>query len=152
MTTEQNQSLAGHVVVVTGAAQGIGAGIVEAVLEGGGSAVLLDLDQVKAEETAAKLDPGGERTLALAADVTNEAAVEAASASILKRFGKVDGWVNNAGIVQMMAAEKYSAEEWDREFAVNVRGVMTGARAAFRLMNQRGGSIVNIASNAGKVG
>jgi meso-butanediol dehydrogenase/(S,S)-butanediol dehydrogenase/diacetyl reductase len=148
----ENKMLAGRVVVVTGAAQGIGAGIVESVLESGGNVALLDLNGAKAAETAARLDPSGSRTLSAAADVTSEAAVEAATASIIKRFGKVDGWVNNAGIVQMMAAEKYSESDWDREFAVNVRGVMTGCLAAFRVMNGKGGSIVNIASNAGKVG
>lgn len=152
MADHSQQSLGGHFVVVTGAAQGIGAGIAEAILGAGGSVGLVDLDQGRAAETALRLDPGGKRTISLRADVSDERSVEAAAASAIKRFGKINGWVNNAGIVQMMPAEDMTPADWDREFAINARGVMIGAQAAFRAMRESGGSIVNIASNAGKVG
>jgi len=144
--------LDGHIVVVTGAAQGIGAGIAEAILAAGGSVALIDLDQAKAAEAASRLDPGGKRSVALQADVSDARSVETAAAATAKRFGRINGWVNNAGIVQMMPAEDMTPADWDREFAINARGVMIGAQAAFRAMREGGGSIVNIASNAGKVG
>lgn len=145
-------ALSGRVVVVTGAARGIGAGIVEAVLAGGGKVALIDLDRLAAEAAAGQLDPGGASTLALAGDVTDPASLAEAADAAAKRLGPLSGWVNNAGIVQMMPATDYSPAAWDREFAVNVAGVMNGAQAAYRAFAGTGGTIVNIASNAGKVG
>jgi NAD(P)-dependent dehydrogenase (short-subunit alcohol dehydrogenase family) len=145
-------ALAGRAVAVTGAARGIGAGIVAAVLEAGGNAVLLDLDPATATATAATLDPGGARTLALAADVTDAATLAVAASAAVGRFGGLHGWVNNAGIVRMGPAEAMTAEGWDLEFRVNARGVLLGAQAAFQAFGGRGGAIVNVASNAGKVG
>jgi meso-butanediol dehydrogenase/(S,S)-butanediol dehydrogenase/diacetyl reductase len=139
-------------VAVTGAARGIGAGIAEAVLESGGSVVLLDLDREAAVATARMLDPAGTRTLAVVADVTDGASLDAAAAEAAARFSALHGWVNNAGIVRMAPAEALTADGWDLEFRVNTRGTFLGAQAAFRAFGGRGGAIVNIASNAGKVG
>jgi NAD(P)-dependent dehydrogenase (short-subunit alcohol dehydrogenase family) len=145
-------ALARRVVAVTGAARGIGAGIVEAILDAGGSVALIDLALKASEETAGRLDPSGKRVLALAADVTDPAAMHRTASAAVERFGKLDGWVNNAGIVQMLPATDYSPETWSREFSVNVQGVVNGAQAACRAFGKNGGAIVNIASNAGKVG
>jgi NAD(P)-dependent dehydrogenase (short-subunit alcohol dehydrogenase family) len=145
-------ALAGRVVAVTGAARGIGAGIVEAMLEAGGSAVLIDLDRAGATDTAGQLDPAGENTFVAAADVTDQASLQSACEAAVARFGALDGFVNNAGIVRMGPAESITAEGWDLEFKVNARGVLLGAQAAHRAFAGRGGAIVNIASNAGKVG
>jgi meso-butanediol dehydrogenase/(S,S)-butanediol dehydrogenase/diacetyl reductase len=147
-----SDALAGHAVVVTGAARGIGAGIVEAILAAGGRVALVDLDRRAAEAAAHTLDPGGERTLPLAGNVTDPASLAAAADAAARRLGPLSGWVNNAGIVQMIPATDYSPDKWDREFQVNVAGVMNGAQAAYRAFAGKGGAIVNIASNAGKVG
>jgi NAD(P)-dependent dehydrogenase (short-subunit alcohol dehydrogenase family) len=152
MSILSNMGLTGRAIVVTGAARGIGAGIVEAILEAGGSAALLDLDETAAAETARRLDPDGGRTLADGADVTDAASLDRAAAAAVERFGELQGWVNNAGIVRMGSAEAMSADGWDREFKVNAGGVMLGSQAAFRAFAGNGGAIVNIASNAGKVG
>jgi meso-butanediol dehydrogenase/(S,S)-butanediol dehydrogenase/diacetyl reductase len=147
-----NQALAGRAVVVTGAARGIGAGIVEAILAAGGKVALVDLDRRAGEAAAEGLDPGGERTMALAGDVTEPASLADAAEAAGKRLGALSGWVNNAGIVQMIPATEYSPQKWEREFRVNVAGVMNGAQAAYQAFAGKGGAIVNIASNAGKVG
>lgn len=152
MTTIADTALTGKVVVVTGAARGIGAGIVEAILDAGGSVALVDLDLGAVEDTARRLDPGGARTLPIAGDVTDVSSMHRAAATATDHFAQVHGWVNNAGIVQMLPAVDYSPETWSREFSVNVQGVMNGAQAACRAFGDRGGAIVNIASNAGKVG
>jgi meso-butanediol dehydrogenase/(S,S)-butanediol dehydrogenase/diacetyl reductase len=152
MTILSDEALADRAVVVTGAARGIGAGIVQAILAAGGRVALIDLDADAARATATQLDPHGGRTLALAGDVTNPVTLPAAVAAATKKLGPLSGWVNNAGIVQMIPATEYSPEKWDREFAVNVAGVMNGAQAAYRAFAGKGGAIVNIASNAGKVG
>jgi len=152
VTAFADTALAGRAVVVTGAARGIGAGIVAAILEAGGTAALLDLDRAASEATAGQLDPAGARTLALAADVTDAASVARATEAAVARFGHIWGWVNNAGIVRMAPAAAIAPADFDREFAVNARGVLIGAQAAYRAFAGKGGAIVNIASNAGKVG
>src|SRR6185312_15205207 len=152
MSILASDALAGRAIVVTGAARGIGAGIVQAILAAGGKVALIDLDVAAARATAAEFDPEGERTLPLSGDVTNPVTLAAAVAAATKKLGPLSGWVNNAGIVQMIPATEFSPEKWDREFAVNVAGVMNGAQAAYRAFADRGGAIVNIASNAGKVG
>ena len=152
MTPLADSALTGRTVVVTGAARGIGAGIVEAILEAGGSVVLLDLDLTATEATARGLDPAGARTLALAADVTDPVSVARAAEAAMGHFGHFWGWVNNAGIVKMAPAATIAPDDFDSEFAVNARGVLIGAQAAYRAFAGKGGAIVNIASNAGKVG
>jgi NAD(P)-dependent dehydrogenase (short-subunit alcohol dehydrogenase family) len=151
MTALSDQALAGRVIVVTGAARGIGAGIVEATLAAGASVALLDRNEAAANETALRLDPSAKRVLALSADVTKpESLADAVRAAA--RLGPIDGWVNNAGIVQMISASEVTPDAWRREFDVNVGGVVNGAQAARLAFAGRGGAIVNIASNAGKVG
>lgn len=151
MPALSERALEGRVVVVTGAARGIGAGIAEAALAAGGAVALLDRDEAAVRDTARRLDGSGKRALAVGADVTDPASLTEAAA-IAARLGAISGWVNNAGIVQMIAAGDVTPEAWRREFEVNVGGVMNGAQAARRAFAGNGGAIVNIASNAGKVG
>jgi meso-butanediol dehydrogenase/(S,S)-butanediol dehydrogenase/diacetyl reductase len=151
MSALADKALAGRVIVVTGAARGIGAGIAEAALAAGAAVALLDSNEAAARETALRLDPKATRTLAVGADVTKPASL-ADAAGAAERLGPIGGWANNAGIVQMIAASEVTPEAWRREFDVNVGGVMNGAQAARRAFAGRGGAIVNIASNAGKVG
>jgi NAD(P)-dependent dehydrogenase (short-subunit alcohol dehydrogenase family) len=152
MAALSNRALDGRVVAVTGAARGIGAGIAEAALAAGARVALIDRDEATARETARRLDSSGKRTLAFGADVTDPASLAEAAAAAAARLGALSGWVNNAGIVQMIAASDLTAEAWRREFEVNAGGVMNGAQAARRAFAGHGGAIVNIASNAGKVG
>jgi meso-butanediol dehydrogenase/(S,S)-butanediol dehydrogenase/diacetyl reductase len=152
VTPLADSALAGRAVVVTGAARGIGAAIVEAVVEAGGSVALLDLDQAATEATARRLDPPGARALGLTADVTKADSVARAADAAVARFGQLWGWVNNAGIVRMAPAAAIAPDDFALELGVNARGVLIGAQAAYRAFAGRGGAIVNIASNAGKVG
>ena len=151
MAALSNRALDGRVLAVTGAARGIGAGIAEAALAAGARVALIDRDEATARETARRLDSSGRRALAIGADVTDPASL-ADAATAAARLGVLSGWVNNAGIVQMIAASDLTAETWRREFEVNAGGVMNGAQAARRAFAGHGGAIVNIASNAGKVG
>jgi meso-butanediol dehydrogenase/(S,S)-butanediol dehydrogenase/diacetyl reductase len=152
MTPLADSALSGRAVAVTGAARGIGAAIVEAILEAGGSVALLDLDRAATEAMARRLDPSGGRTLPLLADVTDADSVGRAAEATVARFGHLSGWVNNAGIVKMAPAAAIAPDDFDWELRVNARGVLIGAQAAYRAFAGKGGAIVNIASNAGKVG
>lgn len=132
---------------ITGAARGIGAEIVKAALAAG--------DQVVA--TGRNLAPieaaFGDRVLALALDVTNNAqALEAVEASV-KRFGRIDILVNNAGYGQLGAFEENAAEDIERQYATNVFGLMHVTRAVLPVMRQqRAGHIFNLSSIGGVVG
>jgi NAD(P)-dependent dehydrogenase (short-subunit alcohol dehydrogenase family) len=151
MSTLSERALDGRVVLVTGAARGIGAGIVEAALAAGARVALIDCDEATARETARRLDSSGKRALAVGADVTNPVSLAEAAAAATQ-LGVIRGWVNNAGVVQMTAASDLTSEAWRREFEVNVGGVVNGAQAARLAFAGKGGAIVNLASNAGKVG
>lgn len=139
-----------RVVAVTGGAGGIASGIAQAILDAGGRVGLMDLDRGKVEAAAAALG-AGDRVAAFVADVTDPDGIDAAMKSLRDRFGGLHGLVNNAGIVRLGPAEEMTAQGIDVEMAVNVKGVLLTAQAAARHFGD-GGAIVNIASNAGKVG
>ncbi len=156
-------NLENKVILITGAGRGLGRGIAQAVAEAGARVVLTDLGAESVEQTATFIDPGGERSLALAADVTDEGATERAFDRAIERFGRPDGLVNNAGVLAMGNALEAPAEDLSRQLAVNVEGLFSCCRIAARRMIDQAtsrsrpsgataGAIVNIASNAGKVG
>ncbi len=146
--------LTDQVILITGAARGIGRGAARAVLEAGARAVLTDLEPASAEAAAAHVDPAGDRTVALAADVTDERAVARAIEAGVRRFGRLDGLVASAGVLAMGGARDAPLEGFDRQLEVNLRGLYVACRAAAERMIAQGsgGAIVNVASNAGKVG
>jgi NAD(P)-dependent dehydrogenase (short-subunit alcohol dehydrogenase family) len=145
--------LADRVVAVTGAAGGIGEGIARVLLEEGARVSLWDLSADRTGDVAARVDEDGRRSLAVAADVTDERAVQAAVDATVERFGALDGLVNNAGTITMNAAWDATADEWRRHLEVNVTGSFVCAQAVGRHMRASGGGrIVNVSSNAGKAG
>jgi len=145
-------SLDGRVIAVTGGAGGIGQGIARAIVEAGGRAGLIDLHGNRVEKAAQTADPSGKTIIGLAADVTDRASMDAALNALREHFGRFDGLVNNAGIVRLGPATEMKPADFDAEYAVNVKGVLVAAQAAAALMAGKGGAIVNVASNAGKVG
>lgn len=145
--------LDGRVYIVTGAAGGIGEGITQAILEEGGRVALMDLDLDRAGGVAAEVDPGGNSTKAIRGDVTSTEDVDAVVAGALDCFGRLDGAVNNAGVVTLDEAWDASGHDWNRQLEVNVTGSFLVARAVgLHLRAAEGGAIVNVSSNCGKVG
>lgn len=139
-----------RVYLVTGSAGGVGLGISRVLVERGASVVMADLN---AEQTATAAAEFGDNALAVACDVTDSDAVDAAVAAGVERFGRLDGAVANAGIIQMDTAWDASPEAWNRQLEVNVTGAfVTAKRAGEHLRSVGGGAIVNVASNCGKVG
>jgi len=145
------KALQDRVFVVTGGAGGIARGIAQAIVEAGGRVGMVDLDLGKVEAAVAGLG-AGDAVIALAADVTDPASIETAFDATQARFGRLDGLVNNAGIVRLGPATETTPAGLDLEMAVNVKGVLLCAQAAAGRFGEKGGTIVNIASNAGKVG
>lgn len=138
----------GRVAVVTGGASGIGLAAGAALAEAGARVTLMDRDLPAAEAAAAGLAGQVE---AMALDVADEAAIEAAFARLSGRLGRVDILVNNAGIAIRRPSLELSLAEWDQVVAVNMTGAFLCARAAARTMPE-GGSIVNTASIMGLSG
>jgi len=152
--TRSARSLAGRSVIVTGAARGIGYGIAEVLAAAGARVVILDLDGDQAMRAAADLSNSGAEAIGVEADVTITGSVESALATTLDRFGNVDGLVNNAGLIRMASVLDVTEDEWRLHYEVNLHSVFLVSRLVARAMIEHGtgGSIVNVASNAGKVG
>lgn len=146
--------LKNKIILVTGAGQGIGRGIAQAVAEAGGHLILVDLQLEAVEGTAHLVSEMGQRALPLVADVTDAQAVRQVITQAVDSFGRLDGLVNNAGVVKMDPALEINTEHWQWQFEVNVRGLfLCCQQVAHQMIAQAsGGAIVNIASNAGKVG
>ena len=137
----------GQVAVVTGAARGIGRATARLLAEAGASVALLDVDGDTAKKEAGRI---GSKAAAWTCDVTSETAVESVFAEVIKRFGRIDVLVNNAGAAVRKPAVELSMEEWRRILDLNLGGVFLCSRIAARTMGaQGGGAIVNLASIMG---
>jgi meso-butanediol dehydrogenase/(S,S)-butanediol dehydrogenase/diacetyl reductase len=161
--------LQNRTVVVTGAARGIGRGIAEAFGRAGARVVVGDLGSLGAgasgdwsyrlaskddlQQAAEGIRRQGAEALAVEVDVSDADSCRNLVDATREHFGGLDILVNNAGLVRMGAIESYDEEEWDRLFAVNVKGVFLGSRAAIPALREGGGgAIINVASIAGKRG
>lgn len=146
-------SLEGRVFLVTGAAGGIGEGITRAILEAGGMPALVDVDLEGAGAVARRVGLTGTSIAAFRADVSDPGEVERAVDGAAEHFGRIDGAVNNAGVVTLDEAWEATGPDWNRQLEINVTGSFLVAQAVGKRLRARGGgSIVNVASNCGKVG
>ena len=141
--------LSGRVVVVTGAARGIGRVIAETFVRERSVVVGVDVSADALGWLDEARGPAGLDGAALACDVTDGDATRALVQEVAERFGRVDVLVNNAGVNVEGRIEELSDDDWDRCFAVNVGGVFKMCRAVVPVMKaQRSGRIVNAASFA----
>ena len=139
--------------LVTGAAGGVGAAIATALHAAGFNVALGDIDAVRAEEAARRIDPGGTTTLGLALDVRDESAFLAARDALVARWGSVEALVNNAAMTVARPVLDIPVDEFDAVMAVNLRGTFIGSQVLGRLFKDNGyGRIVNLASLAGQNG
>ncbi|CAL9654667.1 2,3-dihydro-2,3-dihydroxybenzoate dehydrogenase [Streptomyces sp. enrichment culture] len=142
-------ALDGRLALVTGAGRGIGAAVVEALVEEGARVVATDLALGDVEALAGKL---GERVTPRRLDVTDAAAVDTLVDAAESQLGPLDIAVNVAGILRDAPVTELTDEDWAAHFAVNTTGVFHVSRAVARRMTGRGrGSIVTVASNAGGI-
>ena len=146
--------LDGKVAIVTGAGQGIGKRVALAYLEAGAKVVLAALDDDNLKNTAADFEsqfPGC--SMPFGCDVTSQDSVDALIDATVKRFGRLDIGVANAGIVTITGLDEMSLEEFERIQKVNVSGVFLTAQACAKKMIEQGegGSIVVTASMSGTV-
>jgi 3-oxoacyl-[acyl-carrier protein] reductase len=143
------QRLAGKVAIVTGAGSGMGEAIAHTYAREGAKVAVLDVNGDAAQRVAK--DIGQQNTIAIECDVTKAADLARAVSDTKKAFGKIDILVNNAGVTHVNKPLMEIAEqEFDRVFAVNVKGVFLGIQAAVPVLRANGGGvIVTIGSTAG---
>lgn len=157
--------LQGKVIVITGAAQGLGQKMAGIIAAHGAKLALVDVDHEKLQDAVRLCSGAGAEVKDYPADVTDEATVESLFSSIRKNLGSVDGLINNAGItsdallvkaVDGKVQKKMSLTEFHRVIAVDLSGVfLCGREAAVQMVeSDRGGVIINISSisRAGNVG
>ena len=143
------ENLHGRIAIVTGASSGIGRATAELLIARG---ALVSVFARSAEALAALAAGREDRMLAVSGDIADEDAVERLFRQTEERFGDCDVLVNNAGMIDPKPLLETTAEAWDRMFAVNVRGTFLCSRAAAVNMADRGGSIVNVASETAFTG
>ena len=146
--TELSGALADKVVLVTGAARGIGAATARCCAAEGATVIICDLDEEAGRETARSIGP---RCTFVAADIADEQSVTQLIAGIVADHGRLDGAVNNAGIeVALTPAPDVSMADFDRLMSVNLRGTFLCLREQLKVMRERrSGAVVNISSVAG---
>ena len=136
------------VVIITGAARGIGKVYARAVAQAGGKVVVSDI--LEGEETAQEILKAGGEAMSIRTDITDEADVEALASATYKAYGRIDGLVNNAAIfanIRYCPFDEITVDEWDSLMAVNVKGAWLASKAVYPYMKAQGsGKIVNIAS------
>ena len=147
------ERLEGKVAVVTGGGSGIGRASAVAMAQEGASVFAVDQDPDGAAETATMVSDLGAQAASFEADVTDEDAARHGVATAIERFGRVDVLMTAAGISVGRTVVDTEPDDWDRVFAVNVKGTYLWMRAALPGMIERGsGSVILIASQLGVAG
>jgi NAD(P)-dependent dehydrogenase (short-subunit alcohol dehydrogenase family) len=139
--------------VVTGGGRGAGEAIARSLAEAGAAVLVTARTAAQVERVARDIEAADGRGWAATCDVTDEGSVEALAETALRTLGGVDILVNNAGVAMSSSIQATRLEDWERVFAVNVRGTFLCTRAFLPGMVERGwGRVVNIASTAGLKG
>ena len=145
--------LADKIAVVTGAGRGIGRAVALAYAKMGADVVCVSRTEENSAKVAAEVEAIGRRAWAVAVDVSDTAAVDAATKGILDSTGRVDILVNNAGVTRDNLLMRMSEEEWDTVINTNLKGAFNFTKALTRsFIKQRSGRIINIASVIGLIG
>ncbi len=139
--------LQGKVAIVTGGGSGMGEAIAETYAREGAHVAVIDIDGNAAKTVAARI---GNAAIAIRCDVTKRSDIDAAVVETASKFGGLNVLVNNAGVAQPNKPMlDVSEKEFDRVFAVNVKGLFMFTQAVVPLMRGQGGVIINIGSTAG---
>lgn len=139
----------GKTVLVTGGAQGIGKETVKGVVEGGGHAVILDINEEVGKATAAEVGNCSFYKI----DLGSSENIRAVMAQVLADFDRVDVLINVGGVISKAPFEEIGDAEWERTLRINLTGTFTTCSAIYPYFKEKkGGRIVNVSSVAGKIG
>jgi 2-hydroxycyclohexanecarboxyl-CoA dehydrogenase len=139
--------------LVTGAASGIGRATAQAFAREGATVLLADIDEANGAKAAAELRAAGHQAEYLQVDLTSSASIDALATRVMERFGAPDIVVNGAGWGKTHPFWEGTPDLWERVIALNFVGPMRLAKALLPAMiERRSGRIVNVASDAGRVG
>jgi NAD(P)-dependent dehydrogenase (short-subunit alcohol dehydrogenase family) len=142
-----------HVAIVTGGGRGIGRATALELASLGADVAIAELDRAGAERTATEVEKQGRRALVIPTDVTKRADLAAMVERTQSQLGRIDVLVNNAGIYRAAAPLDVTEEHWDAIMTINAKAVFFASQAVLPVMiAQKSGSIVNLASMAGKIG
>lgn len=137
----------GKVVAITGASRGIGAAAARVFADAGAKVALLARSAAEIEALAAEI---GSDALAVVCDVADWDSVQAAVAAVLARFGRLDVWIGNAGVIEPISRlSEVDPADWARAVQINLTGVFHGMRAVLPVMKAQGeGTVITISSGA----
>jgi len=150
--TDRPGRVQGKVVIVTGAASGLGAASARRLSEEGASVMLTDRSVAAGEGVAEAILAIGGKAAFLSHDVASEADWQGVVAATVKAFGRIDVLVNNAGVGGGAPLMEMSLADWRALLSINLDGVFLGMRHVAPVMAASGGSIINLSSILGKVG
>src|SRR3989339_1923774 len=153
MGEEDVMKLKGKTALITGAAQGIGKAIAEALAKEGADVIVSDINLELASQTAMEIEKLGVKTMALKTNVSDFCDVESGVSQAVQQMGRIDILINNAGITKDNLLLRMKKEDWDAVININLSSVFNLCKAiAPIMMKQRSGKIINIASIVGEMG
>jgi short-subunit dehydrogenase len=135
-----------QVIVITGASSGIGLATAEAAAKEGAKLVLAARSQQTLDEVVQRLNEQGTEAIAVGADVGERAQVERIAAAAIQKFGRIDTWVNDAGVSIYGRLDETTEEDARRLFDTNFWGLVNGSLVALKYLKMTGGAIINVGS------
>jgi NAD(P)-dependent dehydrogenase (short-subunit alcohol dehydrogenase family) len=145
-----SDALKDKVILVTGGARGLGAAICSAVVREGATAIVADLNEASARDTARMLTDGGGRAEAAALDVGDEEQVQRVLGTLHERHRRIDAVINNAGVDVTLPIGELPSADWERVLRTNLHGPFLMARHALPFLLSSRGHLVNITSTAAR--
>ncbi len=143
--------LSHRVAIVTGAAQGIGRAVAEALSKAGAAVALVDVNHEQVERATISLCSQGGQAIAITCDVSSKEAVQALAQKVLSTWKTIDILVNNAGVIRTSSIVDMTEDDWDLVLRVNLKGAFLCAQAVLpTMMEHHSGKIVNISSLAAR--
>ena len=138
----------GHIVLVTGAASGIGKAIAELYAKEGAAVAIADINQQAADAAAAEITAAGGKAIGVVMDVTDEAAVNAGTEKVVAAFGRLDILISNAGVQIINPIDQFAFGDWKKMLAIHLDGAFLTTKAALQHMykGDQGGIVIYMGS------